>query len=428
MTQTQTEYDGAPLPEEPPPDYEDQKHRCAKRPELALAPLAPEPSGMMQVAATRAAQEVQAAMVIAKKFPRDETVAFQRIIRACHRKSLAEEAVYAYPRGNTTVSGPSIRMAEVLALNWGNIHFGIHELERREGESSVLAFAWDLETNTRQSKVFTVPHERRVGKGSRFRVDQLTDPRDIYEMTANQGARRLRACILGVIPGDVVEAAVVECEKTMAGNNAEPLIDRARKMLVAFEGFGVTKDQIEGRLGHKVEVLAEVELVGLRKVYAAIQDNFAAKEDFFPATGPAEGKVGGKTPAEPFFGGLTKPNGQGESATKRAGPVPTQTAPAATRPPSPADPASSPLPGDGQYDRLMAECKAICWAARQSNAKKAKEFLAHQMATHGIGVGAAVADDLAMVQAMRKTLGGLAENLGLDWACHMPDGPSPAKL
>lgn len=42
----------------------------------------------------------------------------------------------------------------------------------------------------------------------------LTDSRDIYEATANFGARRMRACILGVIPGDVVDMAVNECKET----------------------------------------------------------------------------------------------------------------------------------------------------------------------------------------------------------------------
>ena len=53
----------------------------------------------MAIATTRAAQEVQAAMVIAKKFPRDETQAIARIDRACKRLGLAEQSEYTYKRG-----------------------------------------------------------------------------------------------------------------------------------------------------------------------------------------------------------------------------------------------------------------------------------------------------------------------------------------
>ena len=131
---------------------------------------------------SRQAQEVQAAMVVAKRFPRDEIEANNRILNACKRKSLAERAIYEYPRGGENVTGPSIRLAEVMAQNWGNLDFGITELEQKNGESTVMAYCWDLETNTRQTKIFTVPHIRYTKKGS----VALTDPRDIYEMVANQ--------------------------------------------------------------------------------------------------------------------------------------------------------------------------------------------------------------------------------------------------
>jgi hypothetical protein len=237
-----------------------------------------------EAAVARAAQEVQAAMVVAKRFPRDETAAFNRIMQACKRKTLAEGACYAYPRGGQTVTGPSIRLAETLAQNWGNIDFGVVELDQRNGESQVMAYAWDLETNTRQTKVFTVKHERRVRKENVM----LDDPRDIYEMVANNGARRLRACILGVIPGDVVDAAVAECESTLKSGAKEPLIDRVRKMVAAFSEMGVTQPMLEGRLGHNLDAANETELVNLRKIYASIRDGMSGRDDWFkqPTAGP----------------------------------------------------------------------------------------------------------------------------------------------
>lgn len=229
------------------------------------------------VASTRAAQEVQASMVIAKKFPRDEVAAFDKIMKACRRRTLAEQAIYTYPRGDTQVEGPSIRLAEALAQAWGNIDFGIIELEQRNGESSVMAFAWDLETNTRQTKIFNVKHERYTKSGTY----KLHDPRDIYELTANQGARRLRACILGVIPGDVVEAATDECQKTLSTRTKEPLIDRVRKMVSAFGEMGITQSAIEKRLHHKLEATTEMEVVQLRKIFQSLKDGMAKREDFF---------------------------------------------------------------------------------------------------------------------------------------------------
>ena len=236
---------------------------------------------------SRQAQEVQAAMVVAKKFPRDEVESYNRILRACQRKRLAESAMYEYPRGGTKVTGPSIRLAEAMAQNWGNIDFGILELEQKNGESQVMAYAWDLETNTRQTKVFSVPHIRSTKKGNYAQ----TDPRDIYEMVANQGARRLRACILGVIPGDVVDAAVEECQKTLVSGNTEPLIDRVRKGIKLFEDkFSVTKQMIEAYIGCKTEAFSENDMIRLNNVYRSLRDGMAKREDYFEIAPPVDEK------------------------------------------------------------------------------------------------------------------------------------------
>lgn len=234
----------------------------------------------------RQAQEVQAAMVVAKKFPRDEIEAFNRIMRACQRKSLAEQSMYEYPRGGTKVTGPSIRLAEAIAQNWGNVDFGIMELEQHGNESSVMAYAWDLETNTRQTKIFQVPHTRYSKKKGN---ETLTDPRDIYEMVANNGARRLRACILGVIPGDVIDKAIEQCQLTLKSGNTEPLIDRVRKMVGVFEKeFSVTKEMIEKYLGCSSDAFSENDFIRLRNVYKSLKDGMAKREDYFEIPKPKE--------------------------------------------------------------------------------------------------------------------------------------------
>ena len=175
----------------------------------------------IQTSLGRYTQELQGMVYSAKQFPRDQFAAYQRIKQACERKTLAAIACYEYPRGGQKVTGPSIRLAEVVAQNWGNMTFGVVELEQKVGESTCMAYAWDIETNVRSEKIFTVKHERKA----RGATQKLDDSRDIYELIANMGARRQRACILAVIPKDVVDAAVEECDKTLAGKNSEPIID-----------------------------------------------------------------------------------------------------------------------------------------------------------------------------------------------------------
>ena len=234
-------------------------------------------SVMNAMVVSRQAQEVQAAMVVAKRFPRDEQQSADRILKACQRRTLAESAVYEYSRGGSVVTGPSIRLAEAIAQAWGNIDFGFIELEQRNGESQVMSYAWDLETNTRQSKIFSVPHMRTTKNGSY----PLKDSRDIYEMVANQAARRVRSCILSVIPGDVIESAVRQCEITMRGSGNEDLGALIEDMATTFENeFGVTRDQLRAYIGKNVEAFSMQDVVRLKKVYRSLKDGVIGSDYF----------------------------------------------------------------------------------------------------------------------------------------------------
>lgn len=232
--------------------------------------------------------EVQAALVIAKRFPRNQIEATDRILQACTRPTLAEGALYSYSRGGQEITGPSIRLAEALAQAWGNVQFGIRELEQSNGSSTVEAYAWDIETNTRQVKVFQVGHVRHTRRG----VTKLEDPRDVYELVANQGARRLRACILGVIPGDVIEAAQRQCEETLK-TSADTSPEGLKKMVAAFEPFGVMREHIEKRVQCRLEAIRPAQVVQLKKIWASLRDGMSNSVDWFDVSEavPAEGST-----------------------------------------------------------------------------------------------------------------------------------------
>lgn len=232
----------------------------------------------------RAVAEVQAAMMIARMNPRNEKAAIDRILNSCSRPSLAECAVYQYSKGGTDISGPSIRLAEAMAQQWGNFQFGIRELDQRNGESTVQAFAWDVETNTKREITFQVPHTRYTkAKGN----TPVTDPREIYEMVANQGSRRLRACILAIIPGDVAELATKQCEITLKAS-ADTSPEAMQKMLDAFSPFGVTKAAIEQRIQRRMDAITAAQVVGLKKIYASLRDGMSTPADWFEISAAPE--------------------------------------------------------------------------------------------------------------------------------------------
>ena len=152
------------------------------------------------------------------------------------------------------------------------------ELERRPGETVCMSYCWDLETNTRDTKIFTVSHSIQTKNG----IKMLTDPREIYEHVANQGARRKRACILALIPKDVVDSAMEACQRTLASGTKEPLIDRLRKMVNVFQTeLSVPLESIERYMGYKLDSFTEMDMVTLRGVYTAIKDGASKREDYF---------------------------------------------------------------------------------------------------------------------------------------------------
>ncbi|MBQ3226561.1 MAG: hypothetical protein IJB48_05830 [Clostridia bacterium] len=236
----------------------------------------PSVSATTSVETQRAMSEIQALVFMAKQFPRDPCQCYDNVMKACQRPKLAECALYNYPRGGASVTGPSIRLAEMLALEWGNIIYGYTELEQTRNHTVAQAYAWNLESNVRVTRVVTVLHERSTKKGTVF----LTDPRDIYEHVANQMARRVRACILGVIPGDIVESAVKACTVTMNAN-VDITPEKISILVESFSPFGITKSIIEKYIQRSIEAITPGNVVKLRMIFQSLKDGVGKPEDFF---------------------------------------------------------------------------------------------------------------------------------------------------
>ena len=236
-------------------------------------------SRMGEYQESKTLSEIKGKMYLARQFPRDPDWSLSRVLQECERPELAESAQYEFPKGDSVVKGPSIRLVEVLARHWGNIDSGVNEIEATDGSTMIKAYAWDLETNVSDEKTFSVKHERTTKRGAY----KLTDERDIYEMVANKGARRKRACLLAVMPGWYVDAAVNACEETLKKSltDGKSLEEVRANLVAAFSEFDITPEQISAKLGKDLENLSKNDLVKLRHLYAAIKDGFVKAADAF---------------------------------------------------------------------------------------------------------------------------------------------------
>lgn len=254
-----------------------------------------------------AVTSVLASIWIAKQFPRDLAEVTARMNQACSRLTLAQSATYALPRGGTTVEGPSIRLAEALIGAWGNAEAGWKEVARHwdpkgaDGKgcmvSECVAFCFDKETNVRREISFTVNHTRDKNEyeGGRKVMKRvaLESERDVYELCANMASRRIRACILQVVPGWLTEEALEIVSATLKKDeNAEKLPERIQSMEAKFLELGVSRAQLEKKLGHSLEpndmTMAEVYRLG--RVYTSIADGMIRMNDVFPTEEQSEVK------------------------------------------------------------------------------------------------------------------------------------------
>lgn len=244
---------------------------------------------------SRAAAEVQAAVVVAQQCPRNIQAAVAEMRESCKQQGLAERAFYRYPKGGQTITGASVHLARELARVWGNVQYGLVEMRRDDdyGQSEMQAFAWDVQTNSRNSSTFIVPHRRDTRNGPQ----QVTDMRDIYELNTNNGARRVREAIFAILPPWFVEEAKDLCNATLRDGGGKPLAQRIADAIKAFEGLGVTADRIEARFDRESGKWTEHDVAQLLVIFKSIQRGEITAEDEFPAPRvSADELTGGKTP------------------------------------------------------------------------------------------------------------------------------------
>jgi hypothetical protein len=307
------------------------------------------------VAQTQAREnaEVLAMVAMAKRFPRDIVKATDKIINAFARPSLAEQSQYQFDRGGTQISGPSIRSAEAIAQQWGNMHNGWREVERwigpdGVGQSLVEAYCVDYESNSREAIQFVVRHWRDTRQGGY----KLKDERDIYELCANQAQRRKRACILAQIPGDVVDTAMNQATATLT-TTADVSTEGQQRLLAAFAAFNVTQAMIEKKIQRRMDAIQPAQVVMLRRIYKSLDDGASEPSQWFEidpaAAQQAAAAAAAGTQAAAAATAVQQAAAQ-RAARKKGGQPPAADAPAdgqqqaAAEPPPPPPPAATPAP------------------------------------------------------------------------------------
>lgn len=245
---------------------------------------------------SRAEAEVKAAVFIAQQSPRNIETAQAEMRFACNQYALAEKAFFSYRRGGDIITGPSIHLARELALIYGNVQHGTMELSRDTtlGQSEILAYAWDLQRNSRSSQIFIAPHIRDTRNGKK----DLTDLRDVYENNANLGARRLREAIFAMLPAWYTAEAISICQETLAKGNGETLEARVKQAIDEYGRVGVTVQQLETKLGRSQDRWNESDVVELQVIFQSVSKGEMTRDEAFPPLRVTASEITGQEPAQ----------------------------------------------------------------------------------------------------------------------------------
>lgn len=253
-----------------------------------LTPTAPAALELMERA------QIDTMIATAKRYPRPEIAKIrQRMLSlATVDEETAESCIYTLRRrekdsnDQKLIQGPSVRLAEILTISWGNLRAGARTIDNDGRKVTAQGFCFDLEANVAIS-----------AEVSRKIVDRNGRPysEDMQIVTAQAGcAIARRNAIFQVIPFALIKPVYEQIKEVVTGN-ASTLAAKRDKVLKRFYGMGVDQQRILTALGKEsVESIDLEDIATLVGLGTAIKDHEMTIEQAFAVEADEEEAVPAK--------------------------------------------------------------------------------------------------------------------------------------
>lgn len=218
--------------------------------------------------------EVDMQIATAKAYPRDVEQALKRIKQlATLDNETAENCFYALKRQDTIIEGISVRLAEIVASQWGNLRVQARIIGNDGKFITAQGVAHDLETNFAAS----VEVKRRItDKQGRTYND------DMQVVTGNAAASiAFRNAVMKVVPSAVTHRIIAEV-RNVAKGKALSLEQRVANMLKWFESVGVGRTDVLAHIGvASADKITEDQADYLRGLATAIKEGSTTVRETF---------------------------------------------------------------------------------------------------------------------------------------------------
>jgi hypothetical protein len=226
--------------------------------------------------------EIESAVDIANRYPRSIKLFRENMMDLCTlSEAIAEECMYALPRGEKTIEGPSVRFAEIAVHAWGNCRAGARVIDIGKELVTAQGFFFDVEKNVQ----IALEVKRRITDkyGRTFNTDMIG-------VTSNAASKiGFRNSVLTGIPKALWADPYAAARKTAIGS-AKTLIDKRASMIAYFQKLGVSLEQICIVLKVAGEEDIGLEELGrLKGIAQTIKEDEVTIEQVFPTIAKGEG-------------------------------------------------------------------------------------------------------------------------------------------
>lgn len=228
------------------------------------------------------AAEIDQQISTAHAYPRSITKVNRNIVGLVTLdQEFAKECTFALPRGNRPITGPSIRMAEVVFSQWGNCRGGarVVHVDRKEMFIEAEGVFHDLETNAATTKRV----RRRI---SNAQGKLLTD--DMIIVTGNAACSiAFRNAVLAGVP-KMVWGPAYDTALRMIKGDVKTLPERRVAAMTAMAAFGIKPQQVYEIVGVKGEAdLGLDQIVIIGGYHSALKNEEITVEELLANAAPA---------------------------------------------------------------------------------------------------------------------------------------------
>lgn len=218
--------------------------------------------------------EIDKQIATAKTYPRNIRKSIDNIrALATLNQNVAEKCFYVLPRGGKKIEGASVRLAEIVGNNWGNLRIAARIVKNDGKKITAQGICHDLESNV----AYSVEVDRKITD----KYGKVYNE-DMQIMTGNAAcAIALRNAVFKCVPVSLLDELMPEIKEVAIGKGLD-METKRNNAITSYSKLGVQEADLLKLLD--LTSIAEItndDLFTLRGLHTAIKEGTTTVEQTF---------------------------------------------------------------------------------------------------------------------------------------------------